>query len=278
MKINKTIISLILAGALSLTTQGLTVSAEEEPKMGRATYFGTEADEATLNDDTALKEMGFDDTDIEYLKSGKDVTYTVKYDKSAPCTYEELDKDGKYKKMIDAYFGTDGIEPDDSIMTTFFTSRVRGDEDPEKIKDVTGVTGRVTLGLLEEQGDVYDFVANGTIVMLYLEGEKAVNVAKAVSVSEEQYVSVDFEFIGSGNYIVIYDVKEEESSSEPESSEAESSAAESISPESPRLESSEASSVVSSNSTDNPKTGTGYLFAAVIILAGAAAVTAKKSK
>lgn len=196
-----------IAAALTLSASGLCpVASGAETGRGNAYYFGVTVDPETLYSDPALLAMGFDETDIAYLERGEDVTYIIQYDKQAPMTYEELPADSPERAKTERYFGG-AIEPEDSLMTNYYAVRIRGDE-KEALEDVTNVTGRVKLGLLEEQGDVFDFVENGSFTMLYLAGEEAQKVAISVTPEASGHVVIDFAYQDSGQYIVLYEALE----------------------------------------------------------------------
>ncbi len=175
-----------------------------EPVRGTAVMFGKTADEETLSDDAALLAAGFDETDIAYLKSGADVSYAVKYTAEQPKTYQELAADSPEKQKIDAFFSGRTPEPEDSLMTEFQAVRQRGTERPEILENVTDVSGKVMLGLLEEQGNASDFVKNGTFTVLYLGGDQAVRTEAAASPADDSAVLIDFTFIGNGEYMILY--------------------------------------------------------------------------
>lgn len=176
-----------------------------EPARGKAVRYGKTIDAATLSDDEALRSAGFDDTDIACLKNGENVIYSVIFDMDDTKTYEDLAADSAEKQKIDAYYSGKAPTPDDSLMTTFRAVRERGTEQPEILENVTNVSGKVVLGLLEEQGDANDFVKNGKFTMLYLGGEQAVKAQATASAYDNKSVLVDFTFLGNGNYIVLYD-------------------------------------------------------------------------
>ena len=175
-----------------------------EPVRGTAVMFGKTADEETFSDDAALLAAGFDETDIAYLKSGADVSYAVKYTADQPKTYQELAADSPEKQKIDAFFSGRTPEPEDSLMTVFQAVRQRGTERPEILENVTDVSGKVMLGLLEEQGNASDFVKNGTFTVLYLGGDQAVRTEAAASPADDNAVLIDFTFIGNGEYMILY--------------------------------------------------------------------------
>ena len=176
---------------------------------GKATMFGTVMDPETVQDDAAMRAAGFTDADIAALRRGENVTYAVRYAMENARSYADLDKNSPEKKKIDAFFGGKAQHPEDSLLTSYYAVRKCGDAEPEMLEDIQNVNGAVALGLLPEQGDVNDFVANGSFTMLYLAGEQAVPVQASASANENGYVLIQFEYLGSGDYIVLYEANEE---------------------------------------------------------------------
>ena len=197
--------SLLSAAAFSLTAAADNTENPEPKNRGKASWYGQVTD---TDDDAALLAIGFEPADLEYLKNGEDVTYGIRYATDNPRTYGDLDAESDTKRKIDAFYNAEGIEPEDSLLTAYYAERKRGSDAAEVLEGVTGVSGKVALGLLEEQGNVYEFVNNGTFTMLYLAGEQAVQTETTVTPNENGYVVIDFKYLGSGDYIVLYDTAE----------------------------------------------------------------------
>lgn len=247
-------------------------SSSEEAQRGVATYYGTVIDKAALYDDEELKRIGFDDTDIEYLKKGLDVTYSIQHDRNYPKRYDDLDEGSTYKRLIDDHYsnnGKKGAKPNDSLMTYYYPARARGSEEPEPLDDIKNVRGSVEFALSYDQGNVHDYISNGTFTMLYLDADTAQSTDVKVSANASENVVIDFEFIGTGNYIILYDQNETSSSQSDSSSSGDGSDLSSD------LSSDSDSSGVTS---DSPDTGVSVSLAAVAITAGAAVVMYKKKK
>ncbi len=180
-------------------------SSSQSEQRGKATYYENVMDEKTLYDDAELKRIGFDDTDIDYLKRGLDVTYMIQHDKNSPKNYGSLDADSTYRKLINNYFGKTEIKPDDSLLTYFYPTRQRGDGEPETLTDVRNVRGKVELALSKDQGNVHDYINNGRFTMLYLDSDTAQSCDINVTANSSENIVIDFNFLGTGNYIVIYE-------------------------------------------------------------------------
>lgn len=218
-------ISLLTGSILFAAAFHMNAFAEESTETapanthGAASYYGQSIDESVLSDSAAMLSLGFDETDLAYLNDGKNVTYAVRYSLDNPGTYQDLEADSAEKRKIDAYFAGKTVEPEDSLLTSYYAERKRGDEPTEVLEGVTGVSGKVGLGLTEEQGDVYEFVQNGTFTMLYLAGENAVLTESTATPNENGYVVIDFKYLGSGDYIVLYDAAESAETTAPASTE-----------------------------------------------------------
>ena len=176
---------------------------------GKATMFGTVMDPETVRDDAAMLAAGFTEDDLAAIRRGEDVTYAVRYEMENARSYADLAKKSPEKKKIDAFFSGKEQHPEDSLLTSYYAVRKCGDAEPEVLEGIQNVPGAVALGLLPEQGDVNDFVANGSFTMLYLAGEQAVSVPASASANENGYVLIQFEYLGSGDYIVLYEASEE---------------------------------------------------------------------
>lgn len=228
---------------------------EPEPQRGRAEYFGRVIDEETLYDDQALRDIGFNGTDIEYLKNGLDVSYRIEYDLSEAVPYENASGDSK--KKLDEYLKENPMKLHYSFVTGFYPARQRGSEEPEKLSGITDVKGQFGIASADF-GSGEKVLENGSLRFVYLGGDKAAETEiKPISDTGDS-IRFEFVFLGTGDYAMLYEQKSDSSDSSSGGSGSSSSGA------APR------------GGDENPATGAGASAAAVIL--SAAAVMAVRRK
>ncbi|MBR1563654.1 MAG: hypothetical protein IJ645_10670 [Ruminococcus sp.] len=254
-------------------------------ERGNAFYFGVVSAEDKADDDK-LREIGFDDTDIEFLKNGYDVYYsvfgrTISKDDPDDDAYSE-----QVQAALDEYCKGKNIDINHefSVLGESWAIRNRGYEPIEAV-DIENIVVEYMAGAYDVDASLYkDLLEKGTFHYLYFDPET--NAFKESTITDMRIEFPDSDtvelyfnaqFYKAGVYALLYEPNEEivpsDESSEPvkeESSKADESskAAE---------ESSTAAKAVSTESSSNPGTGAPVVMS-VVILAAAAAVITKKSK
>lgn len=258
-----------------------------EIARGTATYVNEVMPDEVLYDDEALIAKGFNETDIEYLKKGYDVTYGVYYVDNSVAFYEAMEDDSPVKARIDDYLDKIDAKAVECYSLELFGYRERGFEEAEEL---TADFNPVYSGpLINAQGLE---ISSDDVKVLYLGGaddEDYTDLEAEVNTDDADGIPyLSFKFVGRGLYVLMHvEPNKPEESSETESSESEiSSETESSEPEeSSEAESSEAeesskTADTSSRSADNnPNTGAA-IPAAVLFVLGAVLVVflAKKKK
>lgn len=107
---------------------------KNEIKRGYAKFIFTVPDEETLYDDEALKKIGFNDTDIEYLTRGFDVVYKGEFLPYGDTpSYDKLPAEDPAKELIAKYAEENGIDLSFTTLGVLKLTRTRGFEEPEDV-------------------------------------------------------------------------------------------------------------------------------------------------
>lgn len=254
-------------------------------QRGNAFYF-RDLEPEEIADDDKLREIGFDDTDIEFLKNGYDVYYsvfgrTISKDDPDDDAYSE-----QVQAALDEYCKGKNIDINHefSVLGESWAIRNRGYEPIEAV-DIENIVVEYMAGAYDVDASLYkDLLEKGTFHYLYFDPET--NAFKESTITDMRIEFPDSDtvelyfnaqFYKAGVYALLYEPNEEivpaDESSEPvkeESSKAEDSSKTAES-------SSTAAKAVSTESSSNPGTGAPVVMS-VVILAAAAAVITKKSK
>ena len=254
-------------------------------ERGNAFYFGTVSAEDKADDDK-LREIGFDDTDIEFLKNGYDVYYsvfgrTISKDDPDDDAYSE-----QVQAALDEYCNGKNIDINHefSVLGESWAIRNRGYEPIEAV-DIENIVVEYMAGAYDVDASLYkDLLEKGTFHYLYFDPET--NAFKESTITDMRIEFPDSDtvelyfnaqFYKAGVYALLYEPNEEivpaDESSEPvkeESSKADES--------SKAAESSTAAKAVSEQSAANPGTGAPVVMSVVVLAAAAAVITKKKSK
>ena len=254
-------------------------------ERGNAFYFGTVSAEDKADDDK-LREIGFDDTDIEFLKNGYDVYYsvfgrTISKDDPDDHAYSE-----QVQAALDEYCNGKNIDINHelSVLGESWAVRSRGYEPVEAV-DIENIVVEYMAGAYDVDTSLYkDLLEKGTFHYLYFDPET--NAFKESTITDMRIEFPDSDtvelyfnaqFYKAGVYALLYEPDEvvvpSDESSEPvkeESSKADES--------SKAAESSTAAKAVSEQSAANPGTGAPVVMSVVVLAAAAAVITKKKSK
>ena len=191
-----------------------------EIARGKAVYAGEEMPEDVLYDDDALLARGFDETDIEYLKKGYDVTYGIDLDVNTLSYYSYLSEDSGIKTRVDDYLEKTGSvlsDGNEAYSIYMYGFRQRGFEDQTVLETdfAPGISGTLNV--------VNDFIPTTDNIKVIFLGDEA----------DENYTVVDsevtdgetdderilnFRFAGNGIYafVAIQPKEPVDDSSEPE--------------------------------------------------------------
>ncbi len=260
-------------------------------QRGHAFYF-RDLEPEEIADDDKLREIGFNDDDIEFLKNGYDVYYsvfgrTISKDDPDDDAYSE-----QVQAALDEYCKGKNIDINHefSVLGEYWAIRNRGYEPIEAV-DIENIVVEYMAGAYDVDASLYkDLLEKGTFHYLYFDPET--NAFKESTITDMRIEFPDSDtvelyfnaqFYKAGVYALLYEPNEaevpvDESSTPDESSEPvkeESSKAEESSKTAES--SSTAAKAVSTESSSNPGTGAPVVMS-VVILAAAAAVITKKSK
>ena len=260
-------------------------------QRGHAFYF-RDLDPEEIADDDKLREIGFNNTDIEFLKNGYDVCYWISSRKVSLDDPDDEANTEAFRTALDKYVRENNIDMEYEFSVIGYETAVRSrGYDPTEDVDVENIKVRYMSYAYDIDSSLYeDMLENGKFHHVYFDPETNECIETEIKDMEMKIVdssTIELYFYGDflkqGVYAFLYEPNEaevpvDESSTPDESSEPvkeESSKAEESSKTAES--SSTAAKAVSTESSSNPGTGAPVVMS-VVILAAAAAVITKKSK
>ena len=267
MKLFRRLAALVLGAAVAASAVQITAFAEDEaPARGYAEYFFYVPDEEELYDDDALRDIGFDDNDIDCLKRGLDVVYKGQFAPYDYASYADIPGDDPLKELIGSYGEENGIDLSFTSFAVLTASRTRGDEEPEEDIDVDF---QATL-LLDDTEEAALPPDRGRLYYIDAENSAVTEIASEYVFSEKySHMTVEARLTQKGLYMLAAVAAGDEDSQDSSDTEDPQDSSE--------AESSEDAPVTSGSDDTNPATGKA-LPAAVMIAALALVIFAVKRR
>ena len=100
-----------------------------EIKRGSARINGTELDRALVYKDRELEDLGFDETDIDFLQRGYDVSYGL--DIPGTTSLDTIDESSSIRRLFEDYLKKQNITADEVQISSAVLSVTRGFNEPE---------------------------------------------------------------------------------------------------------------------------------------------------
>ena len=186
-----------------------------EVARGSAVYYGDTPNEEDLYNDKALSDMGFDDTDIDFISRGFDVEYSINDDQKStmnPGDFFDKDTLDALKEAVND--DSVDVTAENCLTTYLFAQRTRGYEDAQIIK---GEKGRKYHFYIPNE-NAEELLANGEYSLYYYdtkdytlkEGEVlndaiSFDPVEDLSISsDEDFLEVSLSFAGTGEYVLVY--------------------------------------------------------------------------